>query len=373
MRYLLPLLLLMTVLCHAQTDPVLDAYLATHRYPIKVEADSSTSFADNTLPELIDRKMQDKKLFVYGDGFSHMLNLNSYLSRMFVRHLLTHGLKYHFGESARSWAVRDAIYYRTPDAAFEVFYPGYPAFSREYYRREKALHAQYHYEYVGIDFERARSFARTMSLLLADVDKNNLPALYQLAPYLRDTASFTTLSPKEFVKFYKQQQENFYRDSNNYKTLMGAAYADFRYLIGDTKPSTYQDNRNKNMAYHILERIGEPLASDIYYLNLGIAHTRRGKKDGTSKSTVTFLEDSPQLAGKILITQLYCENCVAEASQWGTGDNWALDFMKGQILASFSKAADSDIVLFDLSELPKGYEYIRNDYCDFLVFAKGQH
>jgi hypothetical protein len=87
------------------------------------------------------------------------------------------------------------------------------------------------------------------------------------------------------------------------------------------------------------------------------------------KTTVRLLAESDVLQDKIVVMNLYCENCHAE----GGGDNWAFPFMKGAILKSFQSAATDEIVLFDLSELGGEYDYLRRDYGDMLVFAKNQY
>jgi hypothetical protein len=53
--------------------------------------------------------------------------------------------------------------------------------------------------------------------------------------------------------------------------------------------------------------------------------------------------------------------------------NWAFPFLKNKAIAeAFTQSAKSDIVVYDLSGLPKTYKDIKA-YGDLLVFAKGFH
>lgn len=369
MRYIIFLLLACTQPAFSQTDPALDAYLNTHRYTIKQMPDSSTIFPNDSIPRMLDKQLENKRLFVYGDCFSHMLHLNAYLAFMFANYLSVHGLKYYFHESARSWNVEDELFYRSNLPA-KNFFKDASQFSLRYYEAERKLFKQGQFTYRGIDFERASGFHKTLQLLLDSVDNNRRAELYKLAPYFRDT-SYLQLSRNKFVQFYEAQRDIFLRDSNLFKPLLGNAYACFLYLMNDPKPSTYFDNRNRNMAEHLLMDVGKTAPGEIYFLNLGTAHTRR-KKDGLAKTTVYLLNETPLFKDKILVTHLYCENCAAEANSYGTGDNSWLPYMKDDVLSSFRQAAQGTITLFDLSEIPEKYHFIRDDYNDFLVFARGQ-
>ncbi len=369
MRYLIFLLLICTQPAFSQTDPVLDAYLATHRYMIKQLPDSSTVFPNDSIPKLLDKQLESKRLLVYGDGFSHMLHLNAYLAYMFAEYLASHGLKFYFHESARSWNVEDELFYCSHQPAKDFFKNASP-FSLRYYEAERKLFDRAHFTYRGIDFERPSGFHKTLGLLLDSVDNDKRAALYKLAPYFQDS-SYLQLSRNKFVQFYEAQRDNFQRDSNLFKPLLRGAYSDFRYLMSDPKPSTYFDNRNKNMAEHLLMDVGTPAPGEIYFLNLGTAHTRR-KKDGLSKTTVYLLNETSIFKDRILITHLYCEDCKAEANSYGTGDNSWISYMKDDVLRSFQQAAQGTITLFDLTEIPEKYHFIRDDYNDFLVFARGQ-
>lgn len=373
MKYFLVIIaILFCTAIHAQTDPILDNYLASHRYIIKQATDSSLSFPDDKIPQLLQKCMRGKLMFVYGESFSHKLHFNSYILRLFIQYFEAHGLKYYFEESARSWVVEDDIYYHTPNVTVDSIMKDLSPFTRRFYELEKEVYLQGHYEYKAIDFERRQTFHTTLALLLSRVSPQNLEKLYTLAPYTKDT-TYTTLSPKKFVAFYEALRDTFFNDSNSYKPLLGDMYPYFRYLMSDSLPSVYQDNRDKNMALHVLQQI-QPLDTNaIYVLDQGMAHTDRSRDNIFTKSTVAYLQESDILKDKILITDTYCDNCNAANSIWGMGSNDMFKYMKTSVLASFHKAAANDkVVLFDLTELPKKYAYLQARHNDLLIYAQNQ-
>ena len=367
MRYILLLILIPWInLSSAQTDSKLDAYLASHRYTLQLDADSAgVAFQGDALPAMLLNTMKDKQLFVYAEGFSHELKLNKLLRRMFMKQFIDHGLKYYFEEAARSWVVDDYLQ-MDKSITIDEYFRSYTYRGRAFYKKENEVYKTGHYEYIAIDFERSNGFKRTIAMLLSAMSKDKQQQLCQLAPYIKDT-SYYFLSPGKFVKFYSEQQSRFYADSNSYKHLMGNLYPYFRYLMSDPEPSSYNNNRNENMAIHVLAQIGEhPDPSEKYVLSIGAGHIMY--RDGVTKSTLGHLRDSKQLSGKILVTTLYCEQCHAEDN---SGNGWA-GYLKDDALRSFEKAANSDIVVFDLTELPAEYKYLAEKN-DLLVFARDQY
>ena len=363
----LSLLTLTSLSCFAQTDSALDSYLAGHRFTLRMSADSTISLNNIDVSEMLTARMQGKRLFVYGQGYSHMLRLNNSMYTALLTFFTGHGLKYVFDESARSWIVDQDVFNRDTEIAASNFYNDRPAFYQRYFERVRRLFRQTSYRHYALDFERPHSFYKTLNLLAARLDEPHRNQFLLLAPYLTDT-SYLSNSPKRFIRFYKEQQARFYQDSVLYHVALGTAYDEFRYLLGDPQPSTYTDNRNAMMAAHLLEQIRPMADGEVYYMSCGMAHSRPGKKDGTSKSLVWLLNESDELKRKIVVMNLYCDSCHVD----GGGGNWQLGFMKGDVLESIRKAAQDDIVLFDLSALDGTYEYIREDYGDMLVFARNQ-
>ncbi len=363
------LLLLLTFLsshCFAQTDPALDTYLASHRYAIRLEKDSSTSFDDARIPAMLDRAMLGKQMFVYGEGFSHALELNANLRRTFLRHFASRGLKYYFEESPRSWVVAINMHV-ADDLKLDSYYSKSIPYSKRYYREEKLLRVgPVNFEYAATDFERKNSFHYVLGMISSEVGKAYMPRLLELAPYMQDT-SYLSLSRRKFVKFYRTQRDRFLADSNSFKSVLGNVYPHFRYLMSDPLPASYDGNRNGNMARHILMQVGDARRGEVYLLRIGNGHIMY--RDGLRKTTLGVLRDSRQLNNKILVSNIYCENCSLK-DRPGEGDNGGLRYIKGPVLESFRKAASNEITLFDLTELPPQLQYLTTK-SDLLIFAKG--
>ena len=74
------------------------------------------------------------------------------------------------------------------------------------------------------------------------------------------------------------------------------------------------------------------------------------------------------LKNRIVIMNEYCEHCYADGVEL---DNLTM-FLQGDVLDAFRNAANSNIVLFDLSGLPDQYAYIKKRG-DLLLFAKNEH
>ena len=75
------------------------------------------------------------------------------------------------------------------------------------------------------------------------------------------------------------------------------------------------------------------------------------------------MSESSTFKNKILILNLYCNNCNIDIQ------GISIDgFMKKDVLKTFQQAANNKLVLFDLSELPNEYEYIKKQG-DLLLFV----
>ncbi len=349
---------------HAQEDAEFYNYLAHHRYAFTMNADSSLSFTGDGMEQMLLNKMKDRSLFVYGEGWSHGMRTNGRVITALTELFTKHGLHDFYSEAARSWAVRDNLFFHLSHKTAAEYYPGYDTYFLNMLTEEKKLFGN-KVNYYGVDFERAFTFPEALDDITCFVDADKLPKLYMLAPYFTDS-SYVKLTAKQFVQWYKKQQAAFYKDSMQFKPLLGQTYPYFRYLMSDPEPSRYIDDRNYEMAKHILWQMGEPVKGAIYFLDCGMAHSRIGKREGLSKTTVHHLADSKELKGRIVVMNLYAE------SSRINGDNWALDFMKDKVEQSFSKAATGDIIVFDLADAPQQYRYIAEKYGELVVYVKGQ-
>lgn len=188
--------------------------------------------------------------------------------------------------------------------------------------------------------------------------------LFSLAPYLKDT-SYIKYRAKEWQSYYREITKSFYRDSLKLKPLLGARYPTFKYLVTNPNTATPTGERNRPMAENLLQQIAPLDPGTSYLLDCGMAHSRPNEK-GT---LVNILSKSDVLKDRICVMNVICENCMTSIEKVS---NWAFPFMKGDVLEAFSSAAGGDIVLYDLSDLPAPYQYIK-EYGSLVIFAKGQH
>ena len=354
------LIILIATHCQAQSDSVLANYLTTHRYNINLEKDSSTTLASDAAVQMLDKAMIGKQLLVYAEGYNHKLELHGDLRRMFAAYLGPKGLRYYFEEAARSW-VADINMHNDDNIQLSPFYSNYSFYNKRYRRQEKQLHSQFPgFEYAAIDFERKDGFHHVIKMICSTIDKNKLPELYAIAPFIRDS-TYVGLSPHKFVSFYTEERDRFFTDSNNYKRVLGNLYPHYLYLMSDPMPSSFNNNRNRMMAEHLLLQIGDAPQNEKYLLSIGNGHAMY--RDGVTKSTLGNLRDSKQLENKILLVNFYCDSCIVP------GDNGGLSYINGEVLNSCREAAKSDITLFDLTTLPEQYSYLKAK-SDLLVFAR---
>jgi len=363
----------MNVRAQADSD-VLFLYLKNH----------ATAFDLSDKPDsVINRLMEGKKLFVYGQGGSHNLTCNLTIPDKVVKSLsqmkdMRYRFCNYFIEWGRSMAYRQnlALAARTI-SAFQIFgYRQQPdTFWNVYISEIDSLKRFFDYgptfRYVGIDFERDNSFYNSVRSILSTSSLN-----HKWLKKCVDSSYYFHLAPKEnfqqekaFVRYYYQLQTEFNEDSSNIRMAMEDEYAfdRIRYLMNNKNVKSRYDNRNPPMAQNILEALEDAGPKDIHLLCIGMAHALL-KYNNTVAGR---LNKDTSLKGKILNMNLYCLNChsSAEASSNDLLDN----FMKHHEIKDFIAAAEGkgDLVLFDLTQLPVKYKYLQA--CgDLLLLAKNQ-
>ncbi len=368
--FLVCIIFVFPIFCRAQEKELVE-YLKMHKHTISWGADSNL-VGDANFCNMLQDQMNGKKLLIYGEGGSHMLRFNAAMINLAERCFAGNGLKYFLQENSRSGAAVVNLFLQSSDSVANKYYPDEPdyAFAIKLRKKEKDIYRKSGaFEVKGVDFERKYSFENAMRVLMSGLSESDKEQLLKLAYYATDTG-YLTLNPNKFLMFYKDAEKSFYKDSTAIKKILVSKYDQFKYIMTDPAPSTYFDNRNRNMAEHILAETEKLKPGEILIMDCGMAHSRRGKRDGVQKTMANILCHTKQLEGKVCIVHLYCQDCSA-ASEIPSND--ALDFMKGEVLKSFQQAADSDLVLFDLSGLPNKYSYMRDDYGDLLMFARNQH
>lgn len=352
--------ILLSLKAYAADTQSLVKYLAEHESVISRKADGRLELNETT-KAMISRNMAGKSLFVLGEGGSHYLELNGELLVLLQEYFMQHGLKYVFKEGDRSLAYLDNLYRNGRYTFKDSSYKRHIAFLEHERPGDAAGHK---FELVGIDFERPWNFHAAMAEIVQHINKEGIDMLFSLAPYVRDS-DYIKLSAKEWQKYYRGIGKSFYRDSLKLKELLGSYYERFKYLVTNPNTATPTGERNRPMAENLLQEITLPDRQASYLLDCGMAHSRPNEK-GT---LVNILCKSDALRGKVSVMNVICEDCMTSVEKVS---NWAFPFMKGEIQEAFNKAAKGDIVLFDLSELPAEYQYIK-EYGELMVFAKGQN
>jgi len=357
----------------AQTDVVLQNYLATHHSSLVIEPDSSYTFSTEA-GAMIGSVFAGKRLLVLAENTSHQLGVYKKLRPALIGYLAGHGLKYVFIEYGRSvaycinaWLDGD---YKLQDNMF------YSISERQ--RVKKAMGTRRSFAYKGIDFERGFEFYDAVNNLLSDVALNSLHESRSFIARIEDIGSqkipadsSAKITYRRFHNFYQATQEEFYRDSVVIKRELGSHYTGLKYLL--TNPNNqlppwaahklFYDDRDPEMAENLLRELDPQDTTSVYLLSTGYAHTI-----GPS-SLVGKVGSSDFLRNKIVILNEYCDNCSLNGQPLV---NDKMHFMTGDMLTAFQKAAPGPLVLFDLSALPEQYNYIKK-HGDLLLFVKNQN
>ena len=359
----------------AQSDAVLEKYLVAHRSIINIKPDSSFSLSPGG-QEMINSCMKGKSLFVLAENTSHQLVLYKKLRPALIEQFIRLNLKYVFIEFGRSVAydVNADLdnNYKMPDNTFFSI--------SERVRLKKIMGNRRSFEYKGIDFERGFEFYDAVNNILYDVDMNSLHESRAFITKIKDIAS-QQIPPdsngkttyRHFHNFYKDAREEFYRDSLVIKKELGTHYADIKYLL--TNPNNQlppwaahkliYDDRDPEMTKNLLTEITPLDTSAVYFLSIGYAHTYG------SSAVVHKLSKSQVLENRIVVMNEFCEDCSINGEKMDKY-NSKMHFMKGAVRSAFRNTANSDLVIFDLSELPREYNYIKK-HGDLLLFAKNQN
>jgi|GEM_PF-2882433 len=361
----LNIILLFALTCDANDTEKLLAYLKQHAVRLSYDVDSTLQLTPE-LSALLDNAINGKQLLIMGEGGSHSLNLNGDMMILLLRYAGSKNLKYFFVEGSRASAIRDNDFFNTPGINAQAFYKQYYPDNNTYFNRmkdaEKIVHQKSGFMQVGIDFERARGLYLTTTKATKDVTSAYREKLYQLAPYLKDTSYFA-YSEKGFKNFFKEQQNNFYRDSNQFKSIENLNYPMFRYELSNSNINTSYGQRDRPMAENLLSELGGIQQGQLCLLDCGMAHSR----PNINGTLANILSKSDVLKNKIEVVQIICDDCSTPQEK---ASNWAYKYLNDNILSTFNSAAGDNITIFDLSGVPKEFEEIK-EYGRLLVFAHG--
>jgi len=351
------LTILLSTRCFSQDTLTLRQYLFQHRYVINLKDEHSF----NMLPGL----MKDKNLFVMGEGGSHDLPLNAQLKYLLINQLATQNLKYYFIEFGRSIAYYYNHYlvndYKGMLTGNENYWAGCDVYFSFFDKIKKQTGNNPHFKIIGIDFERKRALYSDINYLFNEPDYSKMPVSKTILERLKDTSYFK-LSFRKFGRFYKKLGKDFLKDSLEIKTETGDRYNDLKYLLTNKNRKSPNIDRNCPMARNLVTEITPMDTSGLYFLSIGIAHSI----PCNHHSAVHIMGRNKPLKNKILVMNVFCENFTPKNRK-----PFGLKYLRNDLLKCFSNAANGDLVLFDLSQLPPEYAFIKN-HGELLLFAKNQ-
>ena len=348
-------LIFISFISHAQDTTRLREYLLRHRYAI--DLNSGHSF--DMLPGL----MKGKNLFVLGEGGSHELELYNTLKPAILDQLVNQNLKYFFIELGRSTALLlDEYLHNATPGCESAFTNGCEIMEHERTTFKKGNN----FKVVGIDFETRIDFYTEMKRLFGHMDLEKLPASKALLTNLLDSTCLK-MTHKDFMKFYREKRKEFYENKIAIKQELGDKYNELEYVVTNHNTTRPNLDRNPAMTRNLLHEISPVDTSAVYFLSIGMAHSLACEH----YSVVYKLCKNEQLENKILVMNLHCDNCSVNGRK--LEDKTPMRFLNHEdILNCFRSAANSELVLFDLSQLPPEFSYIKK-YGDLLLFAKNQH
>ncbi len=343
------------ILVQAQDTALLGNYLLAHRY--SVDINSEHAFA------MLPGMMVGKNLFILGEGGHHDLELYDNLKPAILSQLAQHNLKYFFVEMGRSTAILLDKYLHNETADCHSAYKhGCAAIKQE----QSKLRREHDFKVVGIDFEIRIDFHTEMNNLFGQIDLSKTPVSNAFLANLLDSTSLK-MTHKNFMKFYRKKRKEFYSSQVALKQELGDKYNELERLMTNQNTTRPYIDRNPALTRNLLHEITPIDTSAIYFLAIGNAHTFPFRH-----STVVYkLGKNEQLKNRILLMNLHCENCTVDGKKLES--EAILKFLKhSDILTCFNNAANSDMVLFDLRQLPDEFSHIRK-YGDLLLFARNQH
>jgi len=175
------------------------------------------------------------------------------------------------------------------------------------------------------------------------------------------------MTHKDFMKFYRKKRKEFYENKIAIKQELGDKSNELEYLVTNHNTTRPNLDRNPAMTRNLLHEITPLDTSAVYFLTIGMAHSLPCEH----YSLVHKLSRTEQLKNRILVMNLHCDNCSVNGEKLEVKS--PMRFLNHQdILNCFRSAANSELVLFDLSQLPPEFSNIKK-YGDLLLFAKNQH
>jgi hypothetical protein len=339
---------------------------------LKTYLDSnSTPINLNQSNKIFKSVMKNKVLFVLGEGGSHDLELYYSLRPYLLSEFSKLNLKYFFIEGSRSRAFTNNEYLQNPADYSDSIFQNEPSYKIEMKKIRQFYNSGTQFEYKGIDMEwskRLYNATKSITVSLTQTTIKSIPLLYSIlidTAYLHYDDKNTFNNQKHFLKYYKNLQNIFVKDSTSLKNnLKPIQYQQLNYLLSNPQTSPPNGDRNSGMAKNLIAEISPIDTNATYLLDIGIAHSLLNRKS----AVIGILNETTILANKIVIMNVFCDECSINGKK--LNDN-PIEFMKGELLDIFRASAKNDLTIFDLSKVPAKFDYLKK-YGDLILFAKKQ-
>ena len=350
--------------CVAQNGFDLKGYLANNSYPV----DLNDPLRDSAFFKSL---MQNKLLFVYGEGGSHRLDLHNQMRVYLLRMFSGMNLKYFFVEYGRTIAFNQNQFLQGPDDAADSIYKLDTAFRNQMRQIKRIYNSGGHFEYRGIDMEWSKSLYKAVINITTGVNPSSIGSIKLLHDILIDTSYFhydntsNFKNQAQFLKLYIRLETLFLHDSGALKACLSPGhYKELGYFLSNPQTAPPEGNRNPGMAQNLLAEITPVDTTATYLLDIGEAHSQLSRK----QAVVGILNNTDLLSNKLVILNVYCDNC---SSNGQVLEDKMIEYMKGDVLEVFRNCAVGDLTIFNLTNAPAGLSYLKK-YGDLILFARNR-
>ena len=351
-------------ICLAQNGTDIHDYLANNSHRVALDDLSREA-------PFFKSVMQNKILFVFGEGGSHDLELNNQMRVYLLQVFSGMNLKYFFIEGGRTTAFNHNRYLQSPDEGADSVYKIDTAFRNQMRQIKRIYNSGLHFEYKGIDMESFRSFYVAVKRLTTEVSPPGIDSIQLLHDILIDTSYLHVddanrfENQAQFLRSYIRLERLFLHDSSVLQACLSPDhYKALRYFLSNPQTAPPAGNRNPGMAQNLLAEITPIDATATYLLDIGSAHSLLNRRQGV----IGILNTTGILSNKMMIMNVYCDNC---SSHGKVLEGSLIKFMKGSVLEAFRDCAKGDLTIFNLANVPAALRYLR-EYGDLILFARDQ-
>ena len=345
----------------ARCQQPLKEYAAANMCTLNIKDTSS-----NCLSGILQKKINDSRIIMLGEGGSHYLEFYTPLELYFITMLNSkHAVTTIVMECGSSVAFLCNKFLQTGDSSYLPKFSSSSAVSfwNTLYRYNQGKSMGQRIKVAGIDFESPRSYFKALRLLLTD---NTVPeSIAREIALIRNSSD--SISCDALVKSDQLFKHSLKANEIAWKQYFGDNFPEVKLIVSNkgSCKDAYR-NRNHNMQQRF-ELLHASLKEELYFCVLGQAHTNL-----KAKNAARLLNTDKQgpFAGKVTVINTYCHNCTTSKEPVY---NWTLKGGEQDIKASLLALCKEDFTLFDFSDVQNPVIKNLTSYGQFLLVAQGQH